>query len=84
MVEVLEPLPGETPMLYECGFAVVGTGDTWHMPTHQELVGQCPYVRCHYVRRTKIFYKSQLRDPGQGLHAGRVDANDGRLRCAEY
>lgn len=30
-VQVLEPLPGETPMLYEMGIPVVETGDRWHV-----------------------------------------------------
>jgi len=36
-VYIFEPLPGETPMLYEMGIPVVETGDTWHVDVSQKV-----------------------------------------------
>ena len=36
-IELYEPLPGETPMLYELGIPVVETGDRWYLNVHQEV-----------------------------------------------
>lgn len=36
-IELYEPLPGETPMLYELGIPVVETGDRWHLNVHQKV-----------------------------------------------
>ncbi|MGA2849534.1 MAG: hypothetical protein ABSE46_11095 [Terracidiphilus sp.] len=36
-VRVYEPLPGETPMLYEMGIPVVETSDTWHIDIRQKV-----------------------------------------------
>lgn len=37
LVRVFEPLPGETPTLYEMGIPVVETGDTWHVCVEQKV-----------------------------------------------
>ena len=37
-VDIYEPLPGETPMLYEMGIPVVETGDKWHVDVQQKTV----------------------------------------------
>jgi hypothetical protein len=37
-VDIYEPLPGETPMLYEMGIPVVETGDRWHVDVQQKTV----------------------------------------------
>ena len=36
-VSIYEPLPGETPMLYEMGIPVVETGDKWHVDVQQKV-----------------------------------------------
>ena len=36
-VRIIEPLPGETPMLYELGIPVVATGDRWHIDVGQKV-----------------------------------------------
>lgn len=36
-VQIFEPLPGETPMLYELGIPVVETGDKWHVNVLQKV-----------------------------------------------
>lgn len=36
-VQVLEPRPGEVPMLYELGVPVVETGDRWHVNVLQKV-----------------------------------------------
>lgn len=36
-VRVYEPLPGETPSLYELGIPVVETGDKWHYDIRQKV-----------------------------------------------
>ena len=36
-VDIYEPLPGETPMLYELGIPVVPTGDKWHVSIGQKV-----------------------------------------------
>ena len=36
-VSVFEPLPGETPSLYEMGLPVVETGDRWHVTVAQKV-----------------------------------------------
>ena len=36
-VGVFEPLPGETPSLYEMGLPVVDTGDRWHVSIGQKV-----------------------------------------------
>ena len=37
IVSIYEPLPGETPMLYEMGIPVVETGDKWHVDVQQKV-----------------------------------------------
>lgn len=37
IIEVHEPLPGETPMLYELGIPVVATEDRWHYNVMQKV-----------------------------------------------
>ena len=37
-VDIYEPLPGETPMLFEMGIPVVETGDRWHVDVQQKTV----------------------------------------------
>lgn len=37
LVQVYQPLEGETPMLYELGIPVVETGDTWHVSIGQKV-----------------------------------------------
>ena len=36
-VSIFEPLPGETPSLYEMGLPVVETGDKWHVNVGQKV-----------------------------------------------
>jgi hypothetical protein len=36
-IEIFEPKPGETAMLYEMGIPVVETGDKWHVNIHQKI-----------------------------------------------
>jgi hypothetical protein len=36
-IRVYEPLPGETPTLYEMGIPVVETGDRWHLDIAQKV-----------------------------------------------
>jgi hypothetical protein len=36
-VDIIEPLPGETPSLYEMGIPVVETGDRWHVDVRQKV-----------------------------------------------
>ncbi len=36
-VGIFEPLPGETPGLYEMGLPVVDTGDRWHVNVGQKV-----------------------------------------------
>jgi hypothetical protein len=36
-VKIYEPLPGETPALYEMGIPVVETGDRWHVDVGQKV-----------------------------------------------
>lgn len=36
-IDIYEPLPGETPMLYELGIPVVATGDRWHLNINQKV-----------------------------------------------
>jgi hypothetical protein len=36
-VGIFEPLPGETPGLYEMGLPVVETGDRWHVNVQQKV-----------------------------------------------
>lgn len=37
LVQVFQPLEGETPTLYELGIPVVETGDTWHVSIEQKV-----------------------------------------------
>lgn len=37
IVRIFEPLPGETPSIYELGIPVVETGDRWHVDISQKV-----------------------------------------------
>lgn len=37
LIDIIEPRPGETPMLFEMGIPVVETGDRWHLNIQQKV-----------------------------------------------
>lgn len=54
-IRVYDPLPGETPSLYEMGIPVVDTGDRWHVEVMQKvpLNMQRDNVRPSYLARLR-------------------------------
>jgi hypothetical protein len=70
MVELFEPLPDETGMLYELGLPVVETGDRWHVNVLQKvpLTLDRENVPPAYLRRLRVEVLNQM-------HADITDAD---------
>ncbi len=61
-IRVYEPLPGETPSLYELGVPVVGTDDKWHIDIGQKvpLNMQRDNVPPAYLRYVRTLVVNQM------------------------
>jgi len=64
VVAVYEPLPGETPSLYEMGLPVVETGDKWHVDVGQKvpLNRDRNNVKPAYLRAIRTAVLNQMHD----------------------
>jgi hypothetical protein len=69
-VGVYEPLPGETPSLYEMGLPVVETGDKWHVDIQQRvpLNLERDNVNPSYLQAVRVAVLNEMAD--------RLNAND--------
>lgn len=63
-VHLYEPLPGETPMLYELGIPVVETGDKWHYDVRQKvpLNVDRDNVTPAYLRDLRVYVFNSMAD----------------------
>lgn len=79
VVEIHEPLTGETPMLYELGIPVVETGDRWHVNVMQKvpLNFDRDNVPAAYLSRVRAVALECMQD-----HLGADDANAAWVREA--
>lgn len=64
IVEIFEPLPGETAMLYELGIPVVATDDRWHINVHQKvpLTFDRENVPPSYLAKVRALAVEQMRN----------------------
>jgi hypothetical protein len=77
-VLIYEPLPGETPSLYELGIPVVETGDRWHVLVEQKipLTMERDNVTPSYLRRIRTLVVNHM-------HERLVEADAGSALVAE-
>jgi hypothetical protein len=71
-VRIYEPLPNETPSIYELGIPVVETGDRWHVDVQQKvpLNMDRDNVTPGYLRALRTLVVNEMRD-----FLGEADAN---------
>ena len=79
-VSIFEPLPGETPGLYEMGLPVVETGDKWHVNVGQKVPvnRDRDNVRPAYLQAVRVAVLNAAHD----LLTGDEDATQGWVKLA--
>ena len=79
-VSIFEPLPGETPSLYEMGLPVVETGDKWHVNVGQKvpLNRDRDNVRPAYLQAVRVAVVNAAHD----LLTSDEDATQGWVKLA--